>query len=445
MSLALRSPRVRRILIAYSVNRLGTWIGLVALSLAVFDHTHSATAVASLLVAAQVLPALIMPALVARVEASPRRGELSGLYAFEAVVTACLAVLLGNFWLPAILLLVALDGTAALATNVLLRTEAVRAARDWFESESDAAAPGRPANGERRSPEQAVNAAVNVAFSATFVIGPAVGGAISAGAGASAALVIDAISFAICGALLIDLHPHVEEAGGPSVTSRLKAARAYIASQPTLRALILIQALALVFFESSGPIEVAYAKVTLNAGDRGYGLLLATWGAGVVIGSIVFARLRTRSLGAMLSGGTFAVGLAYIGFAVSPSLAVACCAAVVGGIGNGVQWAPLVTAVQQLTPAALQARVMGGLESIGALSPVVGLSLGAALVAVSSPRVAFLVVGVGAALTTIGFARLRLTPGASRAEAATGAPCGQPGASELSAAAADALRETSSL
>ncbi|HMH47721.1 MAG TPA: hypothetical protein VK538_08395, partial [Solirubrobacteraceae bacterium] len=64
------SPRVRRIVLAYTVNRLGTWFGYVALSIAVYDQTHSAVAVAALLVAGQVLSAFLVPAVVARVEAS---------------------------------------------------------------------------------------------------------------------------------------------------------------------------------------------------------------------------------------------------------------------------------------------------------------------------------------------------------------------------------------
>ena len=48
-------------MLAYTVNRLGTWFGVVALSLAVFDQTHSALAVAALLVAAQVIPAFLVP------------------------------------------------------------------------------------------------------------------------------------------------------------------------------------------------------------------------------------------------------------------------------------------------------------------------------------------------------------------------------------------------
>ena len=48
----LSSPRLRRIVVAYTVNRLGTWIGLLALLAAVYVHTHDALAVSGLLLAA---------------------------------------------------------------------------------------------------------------------------------------------------------------------------------------------------------------------------------------------------------------------------------------------------------------------------------------------------------------------------------------------------------
>src|SRR4029077_9769885 len=102
---ALPSRRLRRIIGAYTVNRLGSWIGLVALSLAVFDHTHEALAVAALLLAWQALPAFLVPAVVARVEAADRRGGLSALYALEAVVTAGLALLVSHFSLAGVLVL----------------------------------------------------------------------------------------------------------------------------------------------------------------------------------------------------------------------------------------------------------------------------------------------------------------------------------------------------
>jgi hypothetical protein len=391
----LSSPRLRRIIAGYAINRLGTWFGTVALSLAVFDHTHSALAVAATLIASQVIPALAVPAVVARVEASRGRHELSALYVFEAIVTCALAVLLSHFSLIVVLVLVALDGTAALTASALLRTEAARTAREQA-----------GAGGDAQAAEQHANAAINVAFSATFVLGPAIAGAIVAGPGAPTALFIDAATFLACGTLVFDLKPHVEEAGGESVTARLRAASDYIGRSPALRSLLISQAIGLLFFEAAAPVEVAYAKRTLAAGDRGYGLLVAAWGLGVVLGSILFARAGERRLRLMVSAGTFAIGAAYLGMAAAPTIAVASCIAVVGGVGNGVQLAPLISAVQRLTPPDLHGRVMGALESIGAFSPAVGFALGGGLVVALSPRVAFAIVGAGAALTTYGFARV---------------------------------------
>ena len=443
----LRDPKLQRIVAAYTVNRLGTWFGYVALSLAVYEHTHSALAVAALLVTRQALPAFLVPAVVARIETSSRRGELSGLYMFEAVVAASLAALLAwHFSLPGVLLLVALDGTAALAANALLRAAAARCAREWAHACYDQAepkiesmpahtyagqsfgpatgesGPGDNSLGENRAgsngidareanaveAERRTNAALNIAFSGTLVIVPALASVVVAIAGGPVALLIDASSLLICGAMLIDLHPHVEEMGGGSVRARLRVAWGHINEVATLRTLLLTEGIALIFFAADGSIEVPYATVTLHAGDRGYGLLLTVWGLGMVVGSLTFARMVRRSLGAMLSAGTLAVGLAYLGWAAAPSLAAACAAGLLGGIGNGVQWAALISAVQRLTPQNLHGRMMGGVESLNALCPAIGLALGGALVVLSSPRSAFLVVGLGAALSTIAFVRLPL-------------------------------------
>jgi hypothetical protein len=408
---ALRSPRLRRIIAAYTVNRLGTWFGLVALAIAVFDHTHSAVAVAALLFAWQALPAFLVPIVVARVEASSvRRSELSGLYFFEAVTTAALAVLLWHFWLPAVLLLAALDGTAALAASALLRTEVARTGRDQVEPRTgDAGGADASFETDAQEAESKANAALNFAFSAAFVAGPVLGGVVVAALGPPAALFVDVGSFLIGGVLLLDLRRRVEEIAEGSVRGRLQAAWAHINEAPSLRGLLLAQALALVFIEAGGPIEVAYVKATLHGGDRGYGLLVTSWGAGAIIGSLIFARFVHRPLGAMLKAGTFALGAAFVGFALAPSLALACMAALIGGIGNGVEWPSLISLVQRLTPQRLHGRLMGAVESLAALCLAIGLSLGGALVALGSPRLAFLVIGLGAMVTTVAMSRLSLT------------------------------------
>jgi MFS family permease len=408
--------------LAYTINRLGTWFGYIALAVAVFDHTHSAIAVAAMLVAGQVVSAFLVPSVVARVEASGRRGLLSGLYLFEMAATAALAaLLLLHFSFPAVLVLVALDGTAALAASALLRAATARTARELANgSRPSSAAAGAQGDGAvmkgtsdasedaALAAERAANAALNVGFAITFTLGPALGGVIVPALGAPAALLIDAATFAICGAMLLDLKPHIEDAEASSVRARVRASWQYIKDTPTLGRLLLAEGFALSFFTFSGPVEVAYAKVSLHAGDRGYGLLLGVWGLGVALGSVVFARSIGRSLGVLLSTSTLAVGLAYLGWAAAPSLGLACAAGLVGGVGNGVQWASMISAVQRLTPQRLQGRLMGAVESLGAICPAIGFSLGGAIAVLSSPRDAFLVAGLGATVGTAAFVRLGL-------------------------------------
>jgi len=413
MGSVLGSARVRRIVLAYTINRLGTWFGYIALSLAVYAHTHSALAVAALLIAAEAVPAVVVPLVVARVEASTRRAGLSALYAFEAATAAALGFLLMSFWLPAILLIAIADGAAALAAAGLLRAAAARAAREA--READPSGNGAGAEDDAAAAEHDVNAALNIAFSLTFVLGPGLAGLLVAATSASVALFLDAGTFLACGLMLLDLSPRVEpQEGGEGVRERIRDAWAHINSMPVLRALLIAEGIALVFFAADAAIEVPYATVTLNAGDGGYGLILTVWGIGTGVGSLVFARAVHRALGAMLSGGALAVGLAYIGFAIAPTLALACVASLLGGVGNGVQWASLVSAVQQMTPSRLHGQLMGAAESIAAVCPAAGLLLGGGLVALSSPRSAFLVVGIGATVMTAAFVRLSAATGLRR-------------------------------
>jgi MFS family permease len=430
--------------VAYTVNRLGSWVGLVALSLAVYDHTHSAPAVAGLLLCWQGLPAFAVPALVASVEASKRRRELSGLYAFEAVVTAGIAVLLWHFSLPAVLVLAALDGTASLAANSLLRSEVARSGREGAMEAGETMQLGVTPVGETlagadleraQEGERKANAVLNIAFSAAFIGGPVVGGVLTAGLGAPAALFVDVASFLFCGLMLLDLHPHVKEAGGSSVRERLSVAWQHINTFPGLRPLLLTEGLALLFIQAAGPIEVILAKATLHAGDRGYGLLVASWGAGALLGSVIFARASRLPLGAVLSAGTLALGAAFLGYALAPTLLVACIAAAVGGLGNTLEWPALISLVQRMTPQPLHGRLMGAVESLSALCIAAGLLLGGALVALSSARTAFLIIGLGTAVASAGFVRLTLigmTPAADvAAQAGTSEGAAQAAAAPL--------------
>lgn len=393
-----KASALHRIVAAYTINQLGWWFAFVALQIAVWEHTHNSLALAGLLVAA-VLPALLATAVVARIEASSRRGMLSLLYGIEALCAGAIALMLWNFSLPGILVFIAIDGSVAFAARALVRSEAARAG-ELAEGEQPSAE-DRPltAEGAHRA-----NAALNVSLSFLGVAGPLLAGVAVEVIGAPSALLVDAGCFVVGGALLIDIRPHVEEAAA-SVRARLAAARAYLRSAPTLRALISAEGVALVFFFSVIPVEVIYAASALHAGRLGYAELLGAWGAGQIVGSLLFARSGSRRLWPMLVGGTLAVGLAYLGYAAAHSLLLACVAAVIGGFGNGVQWAAFIGVVQQLTPSRLLGRIMGVTESVNAVAPPIGYALGGVL-AIASPRIALLVAGIAATVITLAFVRI---------------------------------------
>jgi MFS family permease len=373
----LRRRVFRRLAFSYAINELGDWMGIVALSVLVFDQTESAMATALLWVGTGFLPAILAPLLVARAEQPPPRYVLPVLYCGEAATFGALALAAANFSLPAVVALATLDRALAVSARAL--TRAVVAAM-------------LEPHGELR----AGNSILNIGFTGGAAVGPGIAGLVVAGFGVQSALLLDAASFyAIAWIIFTAGHLPQAEPDPGHMRERLRAGLSYIREQIALRRLIIAEATALIFFAAVIPIEVIYAKETLGVGDSGYGLLLASWGAGMVLGSIAFAALRGTRLGLLLLFSTIGIAAGYLGMAAAPELAAACVGAAVGGLGNGVWWVAMVSAVQELTAASMQARVMSVVESLGSAMPGVGYLAGGVVASIAEPRATFLFAGLG--------------------------------------------------
>jgi MFS family permease len=373
----LKRPLFRRLAASYAINELGDWMGIIALSVLVYDETESALATAALFLGTRFLPALLAPILVTKAERPPPRFALPLIYCGEAAAFAALALLVDNFSLAAVVALATVDGALALAGRSLTRAVVATALEP---------------SGELR----AGNALLNVSFTGGAAVGPALAGLVVAGLGVQSALLLDAVSFYAIAWILFTAGPIPQAEPEPGqMRERIRAGIAYIRRQTLLRRLLTAQGLAFVFFAAVLPVEVIYVKETLGSNDTGYGLMLASWGAGMVLGSLLFARLRQAPLPTLLFFSTLAVGAGYLGLAVAPTLTVACVVSVLGGAGNGVQWVAAISAVQELTAESMQARVMSVLESIGAAMPGVGFALGGVIATLLSPRLTFLVAGCG--------------------------------------------------
>ena len=358
-----RSPRLRRIVAGYTVNRLGTWFGYVALSLAVFDHTHSALAVAALLIAGQALPAFLVPA-----RGRPRRG----LDQARQAQRACTCSRRSRRSRSPFSLLAFLAAGGARARGAR-RDRGARGqrpaargggARRARPRRARLAGRERPRTGGATTPrrrraqgERGAQHRASPPRSCSARRSPACW---SAGAGGPAALLIDAASFLICGAMLIDLRPHVEEAEGASVRARLqrrvaahqrRAGAADAAARRGRGARVL---------RAAGPIEVALREG--HAARRRPRLRPAAgrWGVGVVLGSLVFARAVRRAAGRDAEPRARSRSASPTSASRRrPRWPSRAWRALLGGVGNGVQWASMLSAVQQLTPQRLHGRLMG--------------------------------------------------------------------------------------
>ncbi|MGK2939973.1 MAG: MFS transporter [Solirubrobacteraceae bacterium] len=373
---ALSLVPFRRLAIAYTLNEAGDWFATIALTVLVFDRTGEALATTALFLATRFVPSLAVPFLASFVESRPVRATLTVAYLAETVIFVLLALTADNLALGLLCLVAMLDGTLAATARAVTRGATVGILE--------------PAGQLREG-----NSVLNIGFSVMNVAAPAAAGLAVAELGSSDVLWVVAGLFLALALVMATARgtPHGVQHGTSWIT-RLREGFAYVRHHRLARGLLALQTVLLVLFNIAVPIEVVYAKDVLDAGDVGFGALLAAWGMGMVLGSIAFVRLSHRALGGLVVVSTVGVCLGYLGMAVAPTLAIACVAAVLGGLGNGVQWVAVITAIQEAIEDDMQARAAGMLEAVITAAPGLGFVLGGVLATLWDARTAFAVAGL---------------------------------------------------
>jgi MFS family permease len=374
-AVALRLPGLPRLAGALTLAELGETLASIALAVVVFGRSGSVLATGAFFVAARLGPALMSQPLAAFIDRRAGRRGLAICFLIEAALFAALAAPL-----PVTVLVVVplITGTLAVCCRGVTRAEAaVRLTR------ADRLRSG--------------NSMLNMGFAIAGTAGAAAGGALAALTSPSVPLIAAAACFAFGGLLVAGAPRARPEAEASNAFAHLREGWAYARADRVASMLIAVQTAALLAFMLVIPIEVVYAERDLHAGPGGYGALLATWGLGIVIGGAMFARARS-ALTILAAAASLVVAVAYGGLAVAPTLLIACAASLVGGVGNGVQWVAVMTALQERVPEALQVRVVGLLDAGAQLAPGLGFAIGSILTAAFSARATY---AIAAAATTL--------------------------------------------
>ena len=375
----IRVPAFVSLMLAYTLNELAWSVGTLALSILVYKRTGSALGSTGFFLLSQVVPGFLAPLLVPRLEPLAPRRLLPALYWLEAILFGILAWLTSRFDLAPVLVLVLIDGVVALTARSL--AGAVRA---------DLLKPlGLLHEG---------NALSNTVFSVCFMVGPLIGGGVVALGGTVAALAANAGLFALMGLSLAIASLPASAARELSPKGRLRAALAHVKSDPPLRNLLSLQGVGVVFFTISTPVEVVYAEHTLHVGAGGYGAIVAAWGGGAVLGSLIYARWSRANIRVLLTAGSLAIAVGLGVLAAAPELVIALIGAMLAGIANGVMSTAFMTETQDRTPRDWMTLVTTLLQSIRQISPGLGILLGGVLAAAGSSRLAFGVAAAGCLL-----------------------------------------------
>ena len=354
----LRRKVFRALWGAQLFGNLGIWMHVVAAQWLLVDRPNATTLVA--LVQTAISLPLVLLALPSGVLADvfDRRRLLVGAQVYQALLAAVMAgITLSGSMSPEVLL----GLTFALSCGAAVMIPA------WQAIQPDLVP---------RDQVPAAMALSGVNTNVARAVGPAVAGALVAAAGAGWVFAVNAASFIVGASLVSRWRPALEADQAPErLAAALRAGGRYVRHSPVVRRVLLRTGLFIL------PGSALWALLPVIAHDRleldasGYGLLLASLGAGAVAGALVLGHLRARlSVSALL--GLFTVIYATATLTVGLVRVPVICMVVL--LGAGVAW----LAVFATLMAANQVALPGWVRARGAATWMLVFMLGQAVGAV---------------------------------------------------------------
>jgi MFS family permease len=357
---------------ARAISFAGDMVSTVALVLLV-SRDHPATAVGGLLLA-QGLPGLL----------SAFAGSIADRFDRRRLMILCQlgqGVIFGaiTLWLPPYVALLGLVVLASLL-GALLRAAA------------QTSLPALVGDDQLLT----ANALLGSAYNTSFILGPAIGGALAGLAGPRAALALDTATFLVSAATLLRLPllpPAPSRDDGDS--GRVMPALRYALRDPVLRGVLVSFTLIVAFAGVDNVALVFLVRDTLHASATVYGLAMAIFGLGMLLGTVLIVRKSHLRAERLLFGSIVATALGTLGLGLAPAIGVVFVAQIIGGIGNGVDVAAGNTLIQRRAPPAMLGRISGAGAAGNSIGFLVAYLGGGALVDATSPRTAFVIAAAG--------------------------------------------------
>lgn len=357
LDLLRSAPSFRLLFLATLGSGVGTWLAVVALTVDVYDRTHSGSWVSALLIAD------FLPSVAIGLALGPLLDRLSRRGLMIAADLARLAVFCALPFTDSAGGIVALAGVAGLATAFF--RPAVFAGLPNLVHEADLP----NANGLLQSIE-----------AVTIAAGPLVGGILVSASGPHLAYWINAATFLVSAALIAGIPGLLLQSA--AAVSRghwrdLADGLAVVLRSRALLTVLVTWNVALLASSGINVAEVVLAKVSFNAGAFGFGLLWAGTGLGLTAGSLLAgSSIDRRGVAAVYGASLVLMAIGVGAAAASPNVWVAAACVAVFGSGNGAALVCNALLVQRGAPDRVRGRAFTVIMSSNAA--VFGLGMIAA-------------------------------------------------------------------
>jgi MFS family permease len=245
------------------------------------------------------------------------------------------------------------------------------------------------------------NSLVAVGRNVGITIGPAIGGLLLAAAGAEWVFGINAASFVVSALLVASVHTRF--AGDRDDESEYRGIWAgirFLLREPVLRQMTTAWILLVIGIGMAMVADVPLVEL-FDAGSFGFGLLIAVWGFGSILGSLAGRALTAETETRWLVGTAAFIASLGFGTALSPWFWLVLGFSFAWGVGEGLTTVAEQNIFQRRTPDAVRSRVMGGLEGIVHGSLALAYVVAAFALPALGPRGLYAVFGVAAVLSLL--------------------------------------------
>jgi MFS family permease len=388
---------VRRLAVARLISLTGGAAAYMALNFNIYERTGSATWVAATLFLTFGTVGFVSPFAGALGDRFNRKWVMVASDLSGAALFLCMALVHAP-----VLLLAFAFGSALVEAP--------------FYSSSAAAIPNLVSNDDLGW----ANGLVSVGRNVGILLGPVIGGLLVGTIGPGAVFAINAVSFVISAALVASVKANFS--GRRSDAQEHQGIRAGFRFLIHDRALRIISLAWLALVLGLGMTMVADVPLVevFGVGSLGYGLLIASWGGGSILGSLLGRFMRSTNEALFLVLGTAAVAAMSLLVGASPWFLLVLGAIFTMGIGDGASLVAEQGIMQRRTPDAVRARVSGAFDAVVNVGLAVSYVIAGPAVGWLGPKTVYLVGGVVAMVgLVIALPILRLPPhGAGSADAA---------------------------